>query len=301
MPESPTRRSFLRRWLAAAAATPAVAALAGCSASAVVNVLTPARDYTRQNDLAYGSDPRQRLDVYVPDQRTAEPPVVVFFYGGRWQHGTRDFYAFVGEALASRGAVVVIADYRVWPEVGFPVFVDDGAAVIAWTRKNIATHGGNPDRIIVAGHSAGAHIAALLALDRSYLLRAGAPGAVIAFMGLAGPYDFLPLTDPDLKALFGPPAGLAATQPINFARADAPPMWLGHGTADTTVLPRNSIHLTERAHALGAPATLKLYDGYGHIGIIARLAAALRSSSTILDDMSAFIASVPAKAQVASL
>jgi acetyl esterase/lipase len=189
----------------------------------------------------------------------------------------------------------------VWPEVGFPVFVDDGAAVVAWTQRNVAAHGGDPRRIIVAGHSAGAHIGALLVLDRQYLQRAGAPGAAAAFMGLAGPYDFLPLTDPELKALFGPPAGLAATQPINFVRADSPPLWLGHGTDDTTVLPRNSINLADRTHALGAPATLKLYDGYGHIGIVARLAAALRANSPVLDDMTAFIATVPSTRAGAAL
>jgi acetyl esterase/lipase len=290
-----SRRRLLGRALGTLVAAPLLAATAGCSSAGLVQALTPTGHYTRQDGIAYGGNPRQVLDVYVPKDARPGLPVVVFFYGGSWQHGERALYSFVGEALTSRQYIAVIADYRLWPEVGFPLFIDDGASVVAWTHANIAAHGGDPGRIVLAGHSAGAHIAAMLTLDRAYLAKAGTPDVVTGFVGLAGPYDFLPLTDPELQALFGPPAGLAATQPINFVRADAPPLWLAHGTADTTVAPKNSINLAARTHAVGGRATLKLYDGYSHVGLVARLAAVMRPTSTLLDDMAAFIDALPAQ------
>ena len=183
----------------------------------LLNALVPEDGYRVERDLAYGDDPRQRLDVYVPDGLAGPAPVALFFYGGRWQAGDKDQFQFVGQALASRGFVTVIPDYRRHPEVGFPRFVEDGAAAIAWVRDHGAELGGDPEAIHLLGHSAGAHIAALLALDHDYLAAAGvAPDAIRSFVGLAGPYDFLPLDDPTLELIFAV-EDLAATQPITFA------------------------------------------------------------------------------------
>jgi acetyl esterase/lipase len=269
--------------------------LSGCSPASIVNAFNPVGHYSRYIAQPYGSpagNPRQVLDVYVPNDtaRGEHHPVVIFFYGGSWQGGSKDVYQFVGEALTSAGFVVVIPDYRVYPTVHFPAFVEDGAAVARWTQDNISGYGGDPSQMFLMGHSAGAQIAALLALDKHFLSSAGVSAAAIpAMIGIAGPYDFLPLTDPKLQALFTNANGLDATQPINFVRRDEPPLLLMHGLDDTTVLPRNSERLAEAARAVGAQAQLIEYPDYGHIGIIVKLAAPLRGDSTVLPDIVTFL------------
>jgi len=263
--------------------------LAGCSARGLVDAVTPTGHYRRLDDLAYGPATRHRLDLYVPnrpDPRGA--PCVAFFYGGSWQGGQRALYAFVGEALASRGFVTAVADYRVYPEVTFPGFVEDGARATAWLSGHAAGHGGDPARIFVAGHSAGAHIAMLVALDPRYLSPPAAPRLAGA-VGLSGPYDFLPLESEKLKSVFGSAAGTPATQPITFARKDAPPILLLHGADDSIVRPGNSERLAQRTRAAGGRAELHIYEGIGHAGLLARLAAPLRSGSTVLDDIARFV------------
>lgn len=254
-----------------------LSALAGCSAQGLVNALTPSSGYQRQADIAYGERSRQKLDVYVPDGADGTAPVVVFFYGGRWSEGRKDGYRFVAQYLTSRGAVAVIPDYRLHPEVGFPTFVEDGAATVAWVRHHIGEFGGDPGRLFVMGHSAGAHIAAMLATDRQYLAAVGGDRDWLAGMiGLAGPYDFLPLTDADLKTIFGPESEWPRSQPVRYVDGGEPPMLLLHGAADRTVHAEDSEILARRVNAAGGNARLQLYDGVGHIRIVAMLAAPLR-------------------------
>lgn len=240
---------------------------------------------------AYGPEPRQRLDVYAPDLRTGERrPVVVFFYGGAWVGGSRGGYAFAGRAYAGQGFVTVVPDYRLVPNVRFPAFVEDGAAAIRWTRDNIARLGGDPDRITVAGHSAGAYIAAMLALDGRYLQRAGLPPRTIkAGALLAGPYDFLPLTDRRSRDAMGNWPRPAETQPITFAARDAPPLWLAAGTNDATVRPRNSEALAARLRSAGALAELKLYPGKNHVDLVLGLARPFRGRAPTLNDSATFL------------
>lgn len=158
------------------------------------------------DDLAYGEDARQRLDVHRPRDAAGPSPVVIFFYGGSWQSGEKRHYRFVAQALARHGVMTVIPNYRLSPAAGFPAFVEDGAAAAAWVAARIGAHGGNPTRVFLAGHSAGAHIALLLALDRHYLDEAGFPRAALAgAIGLSGPYDFLPIKRPDIKRVFASP------------------------------------------------------------------------------------------------
>jgi acetyl esterase/lipase len=255
----------------------------------LLNVLVPGDGYRVERDLAYGDDPRQRLDVYVPDGLAGPAPVALFFYGGRWQAGAKDQFHFVGQALASRGFVTVIPDYRRHPEAGFPRFVEDGAAAAAWVRGHGAELGADPGAIHLLGHSAGAHIAALLALDRDYLAAAGvAPDAIRSFVGLAGPYDFLPLDDPTLELIFAVD-DLAATQPITFAGPGAPPALLLHGADDLTVRPANSERLAAALAAAGNRADLKLYPDLGHVGLLVALAAPLRWLAPVLADVSDFM------------
>jgi acetyl esterase/lipase len=267
--------------------------IAACGPAALLNALVPDDGYRVERDLAYGDAARQRLDLYLPGAVVAPAPVVVIFYGGRWVAGSKTDYRFVGEALAARGFVVVIPDYRLYPEVRFPTFVEDGAAAVAWVRRNIGRFGGEPWQIHLMGHSAGAHIAALLALDQRYLAAAGVePGTLESFVGLAGPYDFLPLTDATLKRVFAAD-DLAATQPITFAERSAPRALLLHGEDDRTVLPRNSQHLAAALEAAGGRAQLRLYPDLDHVALVAALAAPLRWLAPVLDDVTGFLRAAP--------
>jgi acetyl esterase/lipase len=280
----------VRLWLRAGLAT----ILAGCSTAQFVNAFIPAGGYSQIDGIAYSrnADPRQTLDVYVPREPTlpAPRPVVVFFYGGSWQSGDKAVYQFVGEALTAQGYVVVIPNYRTYPSVNFPAFVDDAAKSVRWTQDHVRDYGGDPANMVLMGHSAGAHIAMLLGLDAHFLDTAGVARTNIrAVIGMAGPYDFLPLTDPKLEALFTNADGLAVTQPINFVRGDEPPLLLLHGLSDTTVLPRNSEHLAVAARAAGAQVMLIEYPDYGHIGLIARVAAPLRGNAHVLPDITDYI------------
>ena len=248
-----------RRLGPALAAAVAAVSLAACSGAAVLIALTPKDGYTVERDLAYGPDARQRLDLYLPDGAGA--PLLVFFYGGNWQGGSKDLYRFVGQAFASRGYVTAIPDYRVYPQVLYPAFLEDGAAAVAWLGSDARTGGDRP--VFLAGHSAGAYIAAMLALDPRWLgAGAGAPcRRIAAVAGLAGPYDFLPLDDAVLEDIFGPGPASPATQPIRHVARGDPPMLLATGTRDRTVRPANSEVLADRLRAAGVPARLVLYDG----------------------------------------
>ena len=221
-------------------------------------------------------------------------PVIVLLYGGSWQSGSKATYRFVGAALAARGFVTVIPDYRVYPEVSFPGFIQDAAAAVGWTRSHIAAYGGDGRRIVLMGHSAGAQIAALLTLDRRWLAAVGldADRDIAAMVGLAGPYDFLPLKDPVLQALFAPAGDLRQTQPITFARGDAPPLFLAAGTADTTVLPRNTERLAAAIQAAGGRVETRLYPGVGHAEIIGAVAGPLRWLAPVLNDVTGFLRGV---------
>ena len=267
------------------------AALAACSPVKLLNATIPSSGYRKTSDIAYGSDPRQVLDIYVPAAAaSAEPrPVVVFFYGGSWQNGDRGNYLFVAQALTSRGYVAVLPDYRTYPETAFPGFVNDAAAAARWTRDHAHEFGGDPSRLFVMGHSAGAHLAALIATDPRYLASQSMSKADLrGVIGLAGPYDFLPIKDRTLLDVF--PAGTRTeSQPINFVTGHEPPMFLAAGTDDTVVDPGNTDRLAAMLRKHGDSVEVKHYDGFGHIRIVSALALPLRGRSTVLADVSAFI------------
>jgi acetyl esterase/lipase len=265
--------------------------LAGCAPLAVLDRVAPkdAGGVLLAADAAYGSDPRQRLDVYGPEAPGRPRPVILFVYGGSWSSGSRHDYSFVGRALAARGYTVVVIDYRLVPQVRFPGFVEDVASALRWTRDTIARYGGDPARIGLLGHSAGAYNVMMATLDRHYLRDVGLPRTTIrAAAGLAGPYDFLPLDADATKAAFGAAADLSQTQPITFARRDAPPIFLATGDADTTVYPRNTHRLAAELRAAGAPVEERTYPGVGHPGILLALSLPFRGKAPVLDDVDAF-------------
>lgn len=264
--------------------------LAACSPVDLLNATVPEDGYTVREDIAYGDDPRHRLDLYVPDHLDRPAPVVVFFYGGSWRNGDRGDYLFAAEALASRGLVTVVPDYRLYPDVTFPGFLSDGAIAVGWVGDRIAEYGGDPERIFLMGHSAGAYNAAMLALDPRYLAEAGVDRDVIRGMiGLSGPYDFLPLDTRVTRRVFGEAPDLPATQPISFVDDRAPPLLLLTGADDRTVRPRNSRSLASAANGAGGSAMLRIYQDVGHIGIVLALADGYRDGAPVLDDVAAFV------------
>jgi acetyl esterase/lipase len=237
--------------------------------------------------LAYGTDARQRLDVYAPRAAAARPrPVILFFYGGSWRSGSRRDYAFAARALAAQGFVVLVPDHRPVPEVVYPDFLRDCAAAVRWARKHAGAYGGDGERIVLIGHSAGAYNAIMLALDPALL----GPDreAIRGVAGLAGPYDFLPLDDPATIAAFGRWPRPAETQPIAHAALGAPPALLLHGADDTRVKPRHSRALAARLEAAGADVRLKLYPRLGHVGILTALAIPFRRQAPVLADLARF-------------
>lgn len=266
--------------------------ITACSPLALFDAIGPrdAGGRLALRDAPFGEGPRRRLDVYVPVAAAGTAPVLVFFYGGSWQGGSKDDYAFVGQALAAQGFVTVLPDYRLYPEAPFPGFLEDGAAAIAWVRDNIAAYGGDPRRIVLAGHSAGAYNAVMLGLDARYLGAAGVdPKAIRAVAGLSGPYDFLPFDQDTTIKVFGQAPDAAATQPVSFAGPNAPPAFLATGENDTTVRPRNTRSLAERLRAARVPVQERIYPGLDHADTLLALSVTFRSKAPELAEMAAFL------------
>ena len=240
--------------------------------------------------IAYAERSRHRLDVCQP-RGAAAAPVIIFFYGGAWQGGYKELYRYVAKALARRGYVAVVPDYRIYPEVCYPDFLDDGAQVVRWVKDNIARFGGDPDKLFLKGHSAGAHIAAMLSIDARWLGKVGLdPRRDIAgLIGIAGPYDLMPLRDEKLKVIFGG-VNRPETQPIFHVAPGAPPALLMTGGRDRLVEPGNSVRLAARLVAAGNAATVLTYRRIGHFIIIAAVAPFLRFLVPVMRDVDAFIA-----------
>ena len=279
-PAEPQRKPSLRAVLAAA--------LAPLTLFATLAPKDPARRLT--HNTAFGLGPHQRLDVYAPRRAHGPWPVAVFFYGGSWDTGRRQDYNWVGRALAAKGFLTVVPDYGLYPEVRYPGFLEDGARAVRWAQDHAGEFGGDPERIVLVGHSAGAYNAAMIALDRRYLDGAGVEGRRIrAWAGLSGPYDFLPLSDPIAIRTFGEAPDLPGTQPLSFVRADAPPAFLATGDKDTIVYPRNTRKLAARLREAGVTVEERRYEGVDHVRMILALSPLFRHRTPVLAEMTAFL------------
>lgn len=269
--------------------------LSACSPVKLLNALTPDSTFDKTAGIAYGDDPRQKLDVYVPRHALPDAPVVVFFYGGSWNSGAREDYNFVGEALASRGIVAVVADYRLYPQVRYPLFLQDAARAVAWTKAHIREFSGNPQRLYLMGHSSGGYNAAMLALDGDLLAAAGmSPKDLRGWIGLAGPYDFLPIENPAVRPVFFWPNSPPQSQPINHVSRDAPPALLIAASRDELVNPtRNTGGLAHKLRAAGVPVQDFYYSRPNHITLVATLSRPLRGLAPVLDQVVGFIKHTP--------
>ena len=270
----------------------AAVAASACSPLHVVNGLSPSDHYELTSSIPYGELERQTLDIYAPRDAGGPSPLVVYFYGGGWRKGEKDHFEFVASSLTRAGYVVVIADYRRYPEVVFPVFIDDGAMAVAWALENAGDYGADTSKLFLMGHSAGAHTAALLSLDSQYLAKYDIDSRDIdGLIGLSGPYDFLPITEGYLTELF-PPDMRETSQPINFVTSDAPSTLLIHGSDDELVVPANSESLANSLEAAGVDVTLKLYEGAGHALTVVSLAPPLDFTSRAVEDIRIFLDSI---------
>jgi len=291
MQSDPLGTPFIQRRTGVLAALATL--LTGCSAANVLDRLVPDDSYRGQQAVPYGPDPRHRLDVYRPveDPTGNGYPLVVFFYGGSWTTGERATYRFVGEALARRGALVLVADYRLSPGFRYPAFLEDCALAVRWAFDHSAGLGGDPARIHLMGHSAGAYNAAMLALDARWLTAVGlSPRRLAGWIGIAGPYDFLPIGDPQVQVAFNWPGTLADTQPTHHVSAQAPRSLLLAARSDTVVNPqRSTVGLGKRLVDAGAPATVKLFDNVSHVTVLAALARPLEWLAPVLSEVLAFI------------
>ena len=267
----------------------------GFSPADILNFVQPTGRWQCHENIAYGVGRRHRLDVYQPE--TAGGPVVVFFYGGSWQSGSRDLYRFLGGSLAARGIMAVVPDYTVYPEARFPDFLGDAAQSVRFVHDQAALWGGNAGPLILMGHSAGAYIAAMLAFDRAWLDAAGldAHRDVAGMIGLAGPYDFLPIVDPTLQEIFGGP-GRIDTQPIRHVTGDAAPALLIAPRRDRVVDPCNTSRLAERIRARGGWVRELHYSRVGHLSLIGAFAPGLRFLAPVLADVTSFAVEVTGKA-----
>ena len=269
--------------------------ITACSPLKMLNALTPDSTFDKTEGIAYGDDPRQKLDVYVPRHPLENAPVVVFFYGGSWNSGSRSDYSFVGEALASRGVVAVLADYRLYPQVRYPLFLEDGAKAVAWTHDHIHRFSGDPQRLYLMGHSSGAYNVAMLALDPGLLGAVGmSPHDLRGWIGLAGPYDFLPIQNPDVRPVFFWPDSPPQSQPINHVSRGAPPALLMASRDDDLVNPtRNTGGLARKLRQAGVPVQDFYFARTGHATLVATLSRPMRGLAPVLDEVSAFIRATP--------
>lgn len=258
---------------------------------AVLDRLSPGQAGTLVPDIAYGSVPGQRADLHLPPGAASPRSVVLFFHGGRWSYGQKEQYRFVARALSARGHAVAVCDYRKYPEVRFPAFVEDAAAATAWALRELPGRGVPPGRVFLMGHSAGAHLAALSTLDRRYAEGHGFdPDSLTGLVLLSAPFDFLPIREDDLKDIFGPDEEHPRSQPLRFVRPGLPPMLILHGRRDRTVHPAGAARFASAVREAGGDVKAVFYDLLTHTNILAALSDRIGFLfAPVLDDVTSFL------------
>ncbi len=264
--------------------------LSACSPLSILNATVDENGFTVRSGIRFGPNARHALDIYAPKERKGPLPVVVFFYGGTWREGNRADYLFAAEALTSRDFIVVVPDYRLYPEVRFPAFVEDGANAVRWVLEHATEFGGDPDRLFLMGHSSGAHTATMLTLNEDYLAAEGiAASRIRGAIALAGPHAFYPSRTASVAPIFAHLRDENVARPIVFVDGDEAPLLLLHGGDDNTVFLFNTIDLSKAVRAAGGRARRIVYPEVGHVGILLALARGFRGIAPVLDDVAAFI------------
>ena len=275
----------MQRFIVLVAATLILLSLQSCVFT-VLDWATPTSGYTLQKNIAYGEHIRQRLDIYSPESIKPKK-TIVFFYGGAWDSGNKENYRFVAQAFASEGYRVVIPDYRLYPEIKFPTFLEDAGAAVKWVSE--ATQ----EPIVLMGHSAGAHIAAMLILNEKFLENTGVDqNRLQSWVGLSGPYDFLPFTSRTVKDIFSTAAKPEFSQPIYFADKKSIPALLIHGKDDKRVLPKNSINLAKALRDNNTEVKEIYYEGVGHAATVSGISVRLRHQSDAFSDILEYLSEI---------
>lgn len=280
------KRSFLTIGVAGMASM-----MAACSTLRLFSTFTPKDGGVRKvaHDVAYGGGPRQTYDVYAPDG-AHDLPLIVFFYGGGWNSGAKGEYGWFAIALAAMGYVVAVPDYRVVPEGVYPIFLEDSAAAVKAIVAHAADYGANGRKLGLAGHSAGAYNAVMLALDPRYLgVDAAGNSPVVACVGISGPYDFYPFDVKESRDAFGQWKTPEETQPIHYARRTNTRFLLEQSRTDTIVGVHNAVNLDRKLEAAGTACTLKLYDGLSHTDTAAAFSVPFRGKGPLYADAKAFL------------
>lgn len=248
----------------------------------------------------FGPNPAQKLELFVSQGAKGTMPVLVFIHGGSWASGDPHDYRFIARTFAARGYAVVLAGYRLYPQARYPAMLEDGAAALRWVHDNAEKYRLDPARLALMGHSAGAYNAVMLTLDPQWLHGVGLDtGMIRGTVALAGPFDFLPLDTEATINAFGQASDLAATQPVNHVRADAPPLLLVTGDADTRVKPRNSKTLARLLRERGVASEPVILTGVTHEGIITMFARPFSRDARGIDAVVPFLDRVTAPASVA--
>ncbi|MGN6498035.1 MAG: alpha/beta hydrolase [Tsuneonella sp.] len=239
----------------------------------------------------YGPDAAQKVELWVPAAKRPAPyPLVVFIHGGGWHSGRPQDYRFVARTLGEHGYATALVGYRLVPKSRFPAMLEDSARGVRWALDHAAAAGARGNRTVLMGHSAGAYNVLMLGLDPQWLAAAGVPrNAVTGVVSLAGPADFYPFTSDSARNALGNAPEPRLTQPITFARADAPPILLLHGTADTVVRPRNSRNLAAAIAAKGGVVRETEFPGMSHAGIVMGLSRPFAQGGKVLGPILAFL------------
>lgn len=240
-------------------------------------------------DIRFGPNPRHGLDLYVPRHPRGPLPLCIFVHGGGWDSGDRREYSFAGRALASLGFLVACADYRVFPEAVFPAFVEDLGAAANWLIDHAGDYGGDPQRLFLVGHSAGAYNAVIFALEPERFGAPRAAGRIEAVVGLSGPYDFYPFDVKQSIDSFGTYPEPLTTQPVNLVTAAAPPMLLAHGVRDTTVGDYHTVRFAAKLRQVGVPVVERHYRALEHASVVLGLVTVLRPVLPVWRDVAPFL------------
>jgi acetyl esterase/lipase len=261
----------------------------GSSPAMLLNVTVPRSSYRVQRDIAYGEQPRQKFDLYLPNAFTPPAPVVLFFYGGAFRAGRKEEYRIVGEALASKGVITAVADYHIYPDAHFPDFLEDGARALAALHARVAEFGGDPSRIFLAGHSAGAYISVMLAANPAYLRAVNADLSFIrGVIAIAGRYHELPLGDSIAREIFRGPAR-AETRPATYIDGKRPPILFLAGAKDSKEVLESHRLLAAHLREKSSDVEERTYPNVGHMGIMVALAPGFRNRAPLRDDIVRFV------------
>ncbi|XID75472.1 alpha/beta hydrolase [Alkanindiges sp. WGS2144] len=236
------------------------------------------KNFNARYNIAYGHEQRQKLDVYQPletGSNTQPWPVILFVHGGSWKAGDKDEYLFVGESFTRAGYVTVVMNYRLAPVHQYPDYIRDTAQAIQWINQHIARYGGNPNQIVVVGHSAGAFNVVETVDNKRWLAEVNVPvSSIKAVVGIAGPYSY-DFRGGDTHTAFPADAVPDQVMPDRHVRADAPPHLLLIGSKDHFVKASNAYKMQEALQKHQVPVQIEVIKGANHISIMAAVASRL--------------------------